>query len=158
MPEDVPVNLSKYLHIRASAPPLGLAFIALILAVTCAWFNWIIPFIIFCVAVGVLVADALARTKEYWKLRQLLQSGRSSSALRQSLRMKGSWCQRHAATQASLDAGCDPWLVFDYNILGYRWYHFFPDGTFTLNSPFLSCRWWYHLVCFWKSDGKGGRA
>ena len=33
-----------------------------------------------------------------------------------------------------------------YADMGYRWYHFFPDRTFTRESPFFKLKFWRSLV------------
>ena len=55
--------------------------------------------------------------------------------------MRSSQCQRNACIAA------EPAAKQYYYDLGYRWYHFLPDGTFTIkNNPYLSIKFYKELL------------
>lgn len=99
------------------------------------------------VAVALLAADVWGRSTDYHTTRtKLLRGGYLMPQIRKH---QHSWCSRTAMYFAARSVH---WAYADivraeYHAMGYRWYHIFPNGTFTRNSPFLNPKFW---VTLWK--------
>lgn len=134
-------------HLSAVWPPLILS----VSAGVAAWVipgNWGVPLAAaFC---AVMALDAAARLKEY----------RSAVAAFSDLRHfddgfhvllhkhKRSWCQREMLKAAAATVFNDGRRTVSqaYRFLGYRWFHVFPDRTFSRHSPFLKWSFWKELL------------
>lgn len=126
----------------AVAPPLGLLFCALFLAVVGP--TWVVPFVI--IFDVIMVADIRARLIEYSRLLTLLHYKRTITANAVIERMRQSWCQRHAAEAACRAAGMPGHAARWYELHGYRWYHIFPDGIFQRDSALLKWSFWRSVL------------
>ena len=91
---------------------------------------------------AILVFDLRGRRIDFRTAKIHIENGRSPSRVAKTYQF--SWCGRvacqHAAWAASDEKGGE--VERYYRECGYRWYHIFPDKTFTLQSPFLSARFW----------------
>ena len=96
----------------------------------------------------ILIFDISARTKDFRRVVERLVL--DPSALdRHILRYKPSWCQRtvlYWAANEALGGEARMKVGRQYADMGYRWYHFFPDRTFTRESPFFKLKFWRSLV------------
>lgn len=111
----------KYLF--AIHPPLSMTAVSWALA-----FEWNILFSLF----GLMfIGDTIARTLEYIKLRKSIYSESLAHRYRKS------WCGR---TLVKARHGKKATLY--YKMAGYRWYHLFPDKTFSRNTPLLKIKFW----------------
>lgn len=94
------------------------------------------------VGVFVLALDAAGRGVDYRHAVRHLQRGRSAE--RVAGLFQYSWCGRIACRAAARAVSPEAAAAVGhyYRDSGYRWYHFFPDNTFTRESPFLNLRFW----------------
>ncbi len=125
--------------LRASTPPLTLGFFFVNLS------YWVAPplsVIALCIS-AIYLMDSIARYQEYCRIRNLFRKGKYTQAVKVIEKMRASWCCRHAACAASVN-------FYEareyYSRMGYRWFHVFPDSTFTRRSPFFSFRFWASLI------------
>lgn len=128
-------------RVRAVWPPLTLLSIAAVASLF-APLTVTVPLILFQV---VMLFDAWARLREFDTARSLMQDGLAVGQLMRKHRH--SWCQREmmkAAAASHMKAG-DSLVSFLYRAQGYRWYHIFPDGTFSRDCPFLKRNFWQSL-------------
>lgn len=96
----------------------------------------------------ILIFDISARLKDYRRVATNL-SYDPELLPRHISRYKRSWCQRtvlHWAAFAALGHEGKRYVQGQFDSLGYRWFHFFPDKTFTRESPFLKLKFWRSLV------------
>ena len=96
----------------------------------------------------ILVFDIRARLSDFRKTARLLSAG-PAQLPRQVSRFKRSWCQRTVvewAARRALGPAGRAAVRREYFARGYRWYHVFPDQTFTAGSPFLKPRFWIGLL------------
>ncbi|WP_127524236.1 hypothetical protein [Mesorhizobium sp. Z1-4] len=96
----------------------------------------------------ILIFDITARTRDYRRV--VARLAFDPSALdRHIVRYKPSWCQRtvlYWAANEALGGEARAKVGRQYADMGYRWYHFFPDRTFTRESPFFKVKFWRSLV------------
>ena len=100
------------------------------------------------VGVCILVFDISARLRDFRRVASNL-SYDPELLPRHVARYKRSWCQRtvlHWAAFAALGREGRHYVRAQYERMGYRWFHFFPDKTFTRESPFLRLNFWRSLV------------
>ena len=123
-------------------PPLLLLFldITITVAAVVAGFAWLL--IPGAIGAFILVLDAWGRKVDFRHAVRHLSAGRSPERVAGTYQF--SWCGRVACLAAAREVGPDKaWAVEDYyRTGGYRWWHVFPDNTFTRNSPFLTLRFW----------------
>ncbi|MBO6725115.1 MAG: hypothetical protein JJ911_05570 [Rhizobiaceae bacterium] len=96
----------------------------------------------------ILIFDISARMRDYRRVVGRLVLDPSALA-RHIVRYKPSWCQRTVlvwAANEALGAEARADVGRQYADMGYRWYHFFPDRTFTRESPFFKVKFWRSLV------------
>lgn len=94
------------------------------------------------IGIVVLVFDMRGRCRDYHNALHHLGRGRDPARVAKSYQF--SWCGR-VACQAAANAAGNPAgraVEYYYRENGYRWFHIFPDNTFTLKSPFLTLRFW----------------
>lgn len=96
----------------------------------------------------ILIFDVWARWRDYRRVSRNLM--RDPELLHRHLpRYKRSWCQRtvlHWAAYRALGKRGREYVREHYSAMGYRWFHIFPDRTFTRESPFLRPSFWRSLV------------
>lgn len=97
----------------------------------------------------VMIADMAARGREYDQALDSLAEAYSKPNFTWRLgllmaRHRGSWCQREMmkAVGATIAPEAHASVCQGYHLDGYRWFHIFPDKTFSASSPFLKARWW----------------
>ncbi|MBO6719666.1 MAG: hypothetical protein JJ913_17045 [Rhizobiaceae bacterium] len=98
--------------------------------------------------VVILIFDITARTRDFRRVVGRLALD-PSLLDRHILRYKPSWCQRTVLYWAADEAlGRESRLHVgrQFRNMGYRWFHFFPDRTFTRDCPFLKPKFWRSLV------------
>lgn len=98
--------------------------------------------------VCILIFDISARLRDFRRVATNLAYD-PSLLPRHVARYKRSWCQRtvlHWAAFAALGREGRRFVREQYGNMGYRWFHFFPDKTFTRESPFLKPSFWRSLV------------
>lgn len=129
-------------HLRAILPPLALIGVALVLSAICWWLDW--PFLsaLFLLGAVILAFDTRGRRKDFHNARDYLARGHEPAQVAKTYQY--SWCSRAACRAAASHAGEIAEQAVDsyYRVNGYRWFHIFPDNTFSLNSPFLKLRFW----------------
>ncbi len=123
-------------------PPVAL-LIAAIAATIVTWLIGWWPI----TAIGVpgsaiLAFDIRGRMIDYRHAHRHFSLGRDPVRVAKNYQM--SWCGRVACEKAAVSAGAEPGDAVKkyYRDSGYRWFHIFPDNTFSLQSPFLSLRFW----------------
>lgn len=123
--------------------PGSLAFLSSVLFLLCIALPW--PYAsIGCLVTGVsgtiFVLDLAGRMLDYDYLRD--ERLRARWRTRQTLL----W-ERYSKTRCSRNVmvAVDPRAKSYYYMLGYRWYHFFPDGAFSKSSPFMTLSFWRSL-------------
>lgn len=109
--------------------PKGLAFLA-------------VAFIV------LMVLDALARLEEYDNVtRAISRSDAPIVTLNYfARRHRTSWCQREMLKAAAGSLGLRSTADCVFRAQGYRWYHIFPDNTFSVDCPFLKKAFWAGMV------------
>jgi hypothetical protein len=128
--------------LKALWPPISLILADLALMVL-AYF-WIPAAFQLLLAGGlaILIFDLRGRQLDFRAARRHFENGRNPARVAKSYQF--SWCGRvacqHAAWAAGKETGGEVASYYSEN--GYRWYHIFPDNTFTLQSPFLTLRFW----------------
>jgi hypothetical protein len=126
-------------------PPMALFMTALSVA------SLPVPLLLRVAAVAgvlILVLDISARRRDY---RQIVARLALDPSLldRHIIRYKPSWCQRtvlYWAAEESLGRDSRLYVGRQFTLMGYRWFHIFPDRTFTRESPFLKIKFWRNLV------------
>ncbi len=109
------------------------------------------PLFLRAAAVGgiiILIFDIAARMRDFRRVANRLQA-EPDSLDRHILRYKPSWCQRtvvYWAAEEALGREGRSYVGEQFQSMGYRWYHFFPDRTFTRESPFLKPKFWRSLI------------
>jgi hypothetical protein len=94
-----------------------------------AWAAWAtVPYSLF------FLFDTALRYRDYRRLCK--QRTFPMSAIK---RHRYSFCQRQVCLAAASEFGLDYWIVDEYYMMGYRWYHIFPDG---FPSCLANKRWW----------------
>ena len=82
--------------------------------------------------------DARARWTDYLWLINALGRINQARYLRLIAPFRHSWCQRTVAYFALRKFGRGRDALGYFHARGYRWWHFLPDGTFSLGSPYLN--------------------
>jgi hypothetical protein len=98
--------------------------------------------------VCILLFDISARLKDFRRVAGVLRYD-ASLLPRHIIRYRRSWCQRtvmHWAAFAALGQTGRTYVRKQYGRMGYRWFHIFPDKTFTRESPFLKPSFWRSLI------------
>lgn len=80
--------------------------------------------------------DLSKRFVEFKKHKEELKSISSTRLVRYTNRYKVSMCQRHALIAAANHVGCKKKVKDLLYLMGYRWYHIFPD------EPLWSIKFW----------------
>lgn len=96
----------------------------------------------------ILPFDIVARTRDFRRVVARLTLD-PSLLDRHIVRYKPSWCQRtviYWAADKALGRGARLHVGRQYRNMRYRWYHFFPDRTFSRDCPFLKPRFWRGLI------------
>lgn len=129
-------------RILAVRVPASFALLSLILSVLiCVWAHpaWALPTFVFSV---MLSMDVRARAKDYLRILPVVGAQRFPAE---------SWpawsktrCSRDVMLRAYAVHGHGHLVRIYHRALGYRWWHFLPDGTFSRQSPYK--RW-----SFWKA-------
>ena len=123
-------------------PPLTLMAADILLMIPVLIFGfWPLALALFAGLV-ILVFDAKGRMADFRNAHRHLSLGRDPARVAKSYQF--SWCGRVACTQAAWSAGDDKGRAVAeyYSTNGYRWFHIFPDKTFSLDCPFLTVRFW----------------
>jgi len=81
--------------------------------------------------------DARARWTDYLWLIGALHRFDRARYRRLIAPFRHSWCQRTVAYFALRKFGRGRDAIGYFHTLGYRWWHFLPDNTFSLGCPFL---------------------
>jgi hypothetical protein len=96
----------------------------------------------------ILVFDIAARLRDFRRVSVNLR--RDPSLLAQHVgRYKRSWCQRtvlHWAAFAALGEAGRDFVRRQFGAMGYRWFHVFPDKTFSRECPFLRVSFWRSTI------------
>lgn len=152
----IPRHRKMYLApIDAIWPPLVLMALAAIVGLIGAWLGIKTLVILAVVGIAILIGDCFGRSKDYLSAhRRFIEARDENESLEVVRRFRRAWCARvacNAAWKRTLTemphefAIEQDFVEVHYFRLGYRWYHVFPDGTFTKNSPFLKIAFWVHL-------------
>ena len=136
-------------------PPLLLMAMAATVGLVSAWLGIKTLVILAVVGIAILVGDCFGRSKDYRNARRRFIEARDEvESLDVVRRFRRAWCARVACNAAWKRTLAEvphesiieqDFVEVNYYRLGYRWYHVFPDGTFTKNSPFLKIAFWVHL-------------
>ncbi len=112
----------------------------LVMPVVAIWSWWLV--LPFAIGAIILCFDIAGRRTDFKLAARHFAAGRRPERVAKNYQF--SWCGRVAcAAAASAVSPQIGKLVSDhYATNGYRWFHIFPDGAFTRNSPFLSLRFW----------------
>ncbi|MCF6322652.1 MAG: hypothetical protein L3J32_12930 [Rhizobiaceae bacterium] len=136
-------------------PPLALMFIATTIGLVSAWFGITFLAVLAVVGFAILIGDTFGRSRDYLNARRRFGEARDEIEVYEVVRrFRRAWCARVACQAAWKRAGvkeagkfgmATEYVKDTYFKLGYRYWHIFPDGTFTRNSPFLKIAFWVHL-------------
>jgi hypothetical protein len=117
-------------------PPIVLFCADLAVMPIAAWLSWwlVAPLV---AGAAILVFDIRGRMSDFRLAVRHFTAGRRPERVAENFHF--SWCGRVACASAAaaVDSATGKRVTDYYFANGYRWYHIFPDGTFTLNSPFL---------------------
>lgn len=127
---------------KAVWPPILLTAVDLLVAVPAWMLGWWPVVLLLVIGAVVLFFDMRGRGLDFRNAHRHLTLGRDPARVAKTYQY--SWCGRVACRAAAIAAGPGHGeAVIDYyRANGYRWYHIFPDNTFTPNSPFLTLRFW----------------
>jgi hypothetical protein len=132
-------------------PPLALIMMAAIIGLISAAFGIKSLVILAIAGIAILIGDCFGRSKDYLNARSKFVEARDRDEKIEVIRrFRRAWCARVACSAAwrreyaGLEMSED-YVDDAYFKMGYRWWHYFPDGTFTKNSPFLKLAFWIHL-------------
>src|SRR5690606_34035679 len=121
--------------LRACWPSIGVALLGVIGLVLSPLFLILTFFMAF---------DAYRRWEDYLRLKKVIDKrGPSNIYLRAR---RGSFCKRVTALVAFETKGHKAYALRYYYRRGYRWWHFFPEGSFCAKSTILSYDFWLDLV------------
>lgn len=126
----------KYLkYLQAVWPPLALFF----LGMGCFLLSsGVVLAVLSLLFATVMIFDVIGRGRCYHKLvHSEINQIRYVGVWR---RYKGSFCSRNVVTTVF------PSAKGYYRNAGYRWYHIFPDGTFTKKSTLFKLSFWKELI------------
>lgn len=136
-------------------PPLLLMALAATIGLVSAWFDIKSLVVLAIAGIAILVGDCFGRSKDYLNAkRRFVEARDRTESLEVVRRFRRAWCARVACNAAwkrthnierhehELPENFVEDAYFD---IGYRWWHIFPDGTFTRHSPFLKVAFWIHL-------------
>jgi hypothetical protein len=128
--------------LQAYWPPLTLFAADFMVLLSGMYFSvgWLMA--IMTVACIIMLFDVQARMKDFQYALMHIAAGRRPDRIANILR--ASWCCRIACIAAADASGVKPGKKVRefYLDAGYRWYHVFPDGTFTLETPFRYLQFW----------------
>jgi len=132
--------------------PLLLLSLATLVGLASAWLESYVLMGLAAIGFAISTGDCFGRSKDYLNARRRFADARDELETYEVVRrFRRAWCARVACSAAwkrerSCQRGGSKRYVDDtYYELGYRWWHIFPDGTFTKNSPFLKTAFWVHL-------------
>lgn len=126
-------------------PPLALLMTSLTVA------SLPVPLVLRAAAVAgvlILMFDITARMRDFRRVVARLALD-PSTLNRHVIRYKPSWCQRtvlYWAAEEAIGREGRAQVGWQFFQMGYRWYHIFPDRTFTRESPFLKAKFWRSLI------------
>ncbi|MCG6859098.1 MAG: hypothetical protein LJE67_13655 [Salaquimonas sp.] len=114
----------------------------MVLTSTSLWIGWDILGGLFALGGIILVFDMRGRRFDFRNVRNYLDAGHEPAQVAKTYQY--SWCSRAACHAAASTIGdeAERAVAAYYRDNGYRWFHIFPDNTFSLNSPFLKLRFW----------------
>ncbi|MFZ1815684.1 MAG: hypothetical protein WBO55_08320 [Rhizobiaceae bacterium] len=123
-------------------PPLALVFADIMVMVPAVYYG--IHVITAALALGLLILafDIRGRRMDFRNAHRHFTMGRDPARVAKSYQF--SWCSRVACESAAWSAGKESGeAVSDYYLgNGYRWFHIFPDRTFSRDCPFITVRFW----------------
>ena len=127
---------------RAVLPPVLLIILAFVLAAAAYRLDWIFLAALFLFGAVILIFDLRGRLFDFANARKYFSDGHKPRDVAKTYQY--SWCSRAACRAAASLAGevHEKAVHAYYRDNGYRWFHIFPDNTFSLNSPFLKLRFW----------------
>ena len=132
-------------------PPLALIAMAATIGLISAAFGIKSLAILAVAGIAILIGDCFGRSKDYLNARRrFVEAPSHYERIEVIRRFRRAWCARVACSAAwrreyeGLNQH-ETYVDDAYYAMGYRWWHFFPDGTFTKNSPFLKLAFWIHL-------------
>jgi len=130
------------MKLRAVWPPLSLIALDIALLGAVFWLGWWPLAVPLLAGLAILVFDTAGRARDHASAVAFLSQGGDPRLIAKSCQF--SWCGRVACQAAadSVGARAGGAVRRFYAVRGYRWFHIFPDETFTLRSPFLSGRFW----------------
>ncbi len=141
--------------LEAIWPPILLMGFAAFVGLVSAWFGIKSLVVLAIVGFAILIGDIFGRSKDYLNARRRFSEAYDEEEKHEVVRrFRRAWCARVACSAAwNLDKDAtelnrtlgDDFVKVAYVKLGYRWYHIFPDHTFSKNSPFIKSSFWIHL-------------
>lgn len=88
--------------------------------------------------------DIRTRWKDYNRLKKIIvRYGPDEVYLRVR---RASWCQRTSTIAAFAYAGHEEFAIQFYDDRGYRFWHIFPDGTFSKNCTLIDVHFWGAMI------------
>lgn len=128
--------------LQAYWPPLILFAANFTILLSGIYFSigWLM--VIMTIACVIMLFDVQARMKDFQYALMHIAAGRRPDRIAHILR--ASWCCRVACIAAAeaADGRSGEKVREFYQHAGYRWYHVFPDGTFTRETPFRYLQFW----------------
>jgi hypothetical protein len=123
-------------------PPILLLFADFGLLSLSLTAGWYILATLLVAGAAILLFDIRGRGRDYRAVREFVSSGKDPALIAHTYRF--SWCGRVACEAAARDTSSSAAAAVRryYRMAGYRWFHVFPDNTFTRRSPFLSPKFW----------------
>lgn len=123
-------------------PPLLLLAGDLSVLALFSWMQWWWLAALPAAGAVILALDAMGRVVDFRHASRHLDRGRDAERVAKTYQF--SWCGRVACQAAgnAVSPLAGKAVADYYRACGYRWFHIFPDNTFTRNSPFLTVRFW----------------
>ena len=118
-------------------PPLALITMAATIGLISAAFGIKSLAMLAVIGIAILVGDCFGRSKDYLSARRKFVEARDHDEKIEVIRrFRRAWCARVACSAAwrrvYAELEMSESFVDDaYLNMGYRWWHYFPDGTFT---------------------------
>ncbi len=140
--------------IDAIWPPLLLLAMAASIGMVTAYYGVLSLTILVVIGCAILIGDCFGRSKDYLNARRrFVEAANNYETYEVIRRFRRAWCARVACSAAwkreflrhDMAEAAETYVRDNYYRMGYRWWHIFPDGTFTKNSPFIKLAFWVHL-------------
>ena len=123
--------------IDAIWPPLALMVLAVAVGSIGTLFGIKTLMVLAALGMAILIGDIVGARDEEERYEVVRRFRRAWCA---RVACNAAWKREHQGSELPHD-----YVSATYHELGYRWWHIFPDLTFTRHSPFIKTAFWVHL-------------